>query len=102
MFKKSLIGACWNRLHDFREKHGPFHAISELKHTAKPKNLMAQIKIQKRAHQIVKGATRYIPHFFNCQNDHHLGDTINLTMLHSPHLQLQKRRMIFCDIILSF
>ena len=43
LFENSLIGAYWNRLYDFWERHDPFHAMAELKHNAQPKNLMSQM-----------------------------------------------------------
>ena len=54
----------------------PFHAVAKLKQKAQPKNLMSQIKIPKEAHQIVKYAYHKIAHFFNRQNDQHLGAAI--------------------------
>ena len=44
--------------------------------------LMSPVLIPKRAHQIVEYAYHQMAHFFNCQNDHHLGDAINLIMFH--------------------
>ena len=68
-----------------------FHAVAELKQAAQPKNLMPQMQVRKGAHQIVKRANHCILYFFNCQNNHHLGATINFGYISlSPHLQLQK------------
>ena len=43
LFKKSLIGTYWIRLYDLGQRHGPFHAMAELKQTAQAKILMSQI-----------------------------------------------------------
>ena len=51
-----------------------FHAMIKLKKIAQEKILMSQILIQKRA---TNKPTTKIAHFFNCRNDHHLGDAIN-------------------------
>ena len=77
LFEKSLIGAYCNRLYDFKEKQGPFHAMAELKQTALAKILMSPIVIPKRAHQIGEHAYHHTAHFCMGQNDHHLGYAIN-------------------------
>ena len=78
LFEKSLIGAYCNRLYDLGKSRAPFHATAELKQTALVKILISSISTQKRAHQIVEHAYHQTAHFFMKQNDHHLGDAINL------------------------
>ena len=51
---------------------------------------MSSILIRNWAHQIVENAYQQTAHFFIGQNDHHLGDAINLVMFHLRHLTLLK------------
>ncbi len=70
----------------------PYHAMAELKHAVLPKNYMS-VNGPNNVYLIsliVKATTILVP-------------LSVLTMFHSPpYLQLQKGRMIVCDIILSF
>ena len=45
----------------------PFHSMLELKQTAQPKNLTAQMDIQKWTERIAKYAYRKLTNFFNCR-----------------------------------
>ena len=39
LFEKILIGAYCNSLYDLGQRHGPFHAVAELKQNTPGKNL---------------------------------------------------------------
>ena len=43
LFENSLIGAYWNRLYDFEERHSPFSVMAKLKKTVQLMNVMSQI-----------------------------------------------------------
>ena len=48
-FEKSLIDAYCNRLYGLKEKHGPFHAMAELKQTALTEVLMHKYSYESEA-----------------------------------------------------
>ena len=95
LFQKSLIGAYCNRLFDLKKGMTPFYIKAELKQTALAKILMSLILIRKRDHQTA--------HFFDCQNDRHLGYAIIFLYISSLlPLTLSKLQIVVCVIVFSF
>ena len=82
--EKSLIGAYCNRLGDLGERHGPFLCYGRIKANITGKyldvtNINAKAGPPNRQIGLPLNSS-----FFNCQNDHYLGEAIKFDYV-SPH-----------------
>ena len=80
MLENSLIGAYWNRVYDFGERHA-FFRYGRIKASSAAKELnIKNINAKGRAPNCEIFPYYYIAYFCNCQNDHHLDAASFLTM----------------------
>ena len=91
LFEKSLKGAYCNRLHDLKESHSPISCYGRIKANTAGKSLNITNINTKAGPPNRRTCHHQTAHFFNCQNDHHLGDAINFDyVLLPPPLTLLK------------
>ena len=84
LFDKSSIGAYCNRLHDLKERQGPFSCYDRIKANSAFKNLNVTNINTKAGPPNRQTCLPPKSSFFVIQNDHHLGDAINIDYVSLP------------------
>ena len=101
MFENSLIGAYYNRLYELKERDGTFSCYGRIKANSAGKNLNVTNINTNAVLPNCQIGLLLNSSFFNCQNDHHLGDAISCDCV-SPPLHFQKLRMVVVSSFFLF